>query len=102
MAQAAVDIQPPAVADVEFAARVAPVSDGQQRRRKEWRLALATVCVAGEDPATAGREVRRIDAVWVVAERERRLVPVDLGDNGLRCKARPPEVVDAHQLQSRD
>ena len=78
MAQAAVDVEVAAVADVEFAAGVAAVADWQERRREERGFALAAVRVPREDPAAAVGQERRIDRIGIVAEGERGLSPVDL------------------------
>jgi hypothetical protein len=87
---------------VEFATGVAAVADRQQGGREERGLALAAVRVAGEDPAAAVVQERRIDGVGIVAQRERRFLPVDVGNDGLGFEVRAPEVVDPDQLQAGD
>src|SRR5437660_5834291 len=61
VSQAAADVEPATVIEVELAGGVAAIFHGQERRRQKGRLALTAVRVAREDPSLKSRPVVLID-----------------------------------------
>src|SRR5688572_19970313 len=102
MADAAVDVKFSAVAQVELPRRVAAVAHGKQRRRQEWRLALTTVGMAGEDPALEVRPAGKIAGVRVMTEREDGFTGPNAGQHALGSESAAPQVVETDDFQPGD
>src|SRR4051812_15898196 len=68
VAEPTVDVQPPAVAEVELAGRVPLVRHWDERRRQERRLALPAMSVPGENPPAVAAPDVEVGPVRVVAQ----------------------------------
>ena len=87
-------------AQPELAGRVAAVSNRQQRRRQERRLALSAVRVARENPAFEPVPHWEIDRIGIVAEGERRPPPIEPAECFARLEPRRPHIVEAENLEA--
>jgi len=96
---ASADVERPASIECELARGVSPILDRKKRRRQERSLALATVCVAAQNPAVEAFPPVEIDRVRIVAEGHSGTTRVQRSKRLPRIEATGPQVVHACDLQ---
>src|SRR5262245_37126503 len=101
MPDAATDVERPTGSNGHLAGHVPPILHGEERRRKERRLALPAVRVPGEHPALEFAPLRTIRGIRIVNERDRRFALAGGECNGRLALPRP-EVVDADEIEAVD
>ena len=102
VSDAAADVQPTVALQFEDSRGVSAILDGQQGRRKKRWLALAAVCVAGEDPTFERPPARFVHGIWIVAQDERGSIALDGGQCANVIETLGPQVVHAGDLKASD
>src|SRR4051794_24261099 len=100
MAHASADVHVTFAGQRKFSRSVALVLHWNYRWRQERRAALATVCVAAQDPTLVTRPYRLVRAIRIVANRQRGKLVVETSNHGARIEAAAPHIVHARNLQS--